>query len=307
MDGPAAPFESPWPLAVHGAMLRDVPAREAVELLTHHGFRGIYCELPAGRTDAPDLPDLMGVSVTSLGFAPDDLNQVEPARAAELAEVLHASSVRVCGASMAGQSYKAAYEATLRTCEAYSRAARKRGLRTLLHQRWGTVTASASQLYRVLEHFDPREVGCVYDAGSMTVEGHEEYRIGLEILGSYVADVHIANTRHFPSTRVAAVWEWEWSPLSDGVLDLQRLARALRRAHYEGWITLADRSEGRPPRRCSQADRRMLQQAFDDLEGIGSHNPVAAPGRSRRSLRGPTARAARWMTEQALGGVGHAR
>ena len=185
---------------------------------------------------------------------------------------LPASRLRICGESMAGQTYQAAYEATLRSCEAYRRAAGKRGLRTLLHQRWGTVTASASQMLRVLEHFDPREVGCIYDPGSMTIEGHEEYRIGLEILGGYVADVHIANTRHFPSAS-RSVWEWEWSPLSDGMLDLQRLVRALRRVEYQGWITLADRVSGSPVAALLDADRRMLLQAFDDIEGIGSHNP----------------------------------
>jgi sugar phosphate isomerase/epimerase len=250
-------------------MLRGVPDRHAVELVTRNGYSGVYCELAS---DSQAVPDLGGVTVTCVGFASDDQNPVEPERAAQLTESLNASNLRVCGASMAGRTYHSAYEATLRTCEAYSRAARKRGQRTLLHQRWGTVTASASQVLRVLEHFDPREVGCIYDVGSMTVEGYEEYRIGLEMLGAYIADVHVANARHFPSA-YGSVWEWEWSPLSDGLLDLQRLARALRRAQYQGWITLADRVPGPSLEALLRADRHMLQQAFDDIEGIGSHNP----------------------------------
>jgi sugar phosphate isomerase/epimerase len=250
-------------------MLRELSSHETVDLIRRHGFSAIFCELPA---EVQDVPDLRDCSVPCVGFAPDDVNAVAPERAAHIAEALGARSVRFCGASMAGQSYQAAYDATLRACEAYAEAARKRGLRALLHQRWGTVTASASQMYRVLERFDPHEVGCIYDPGSMSIEGHEEYRIGLEILGSYVADVQIASTRHFPSAR-GTVWEWEWSSLSDGLLDLQRLVRALRRANYQGWITLADRCSGPSASALLQADRRMLQQAFDDLEGIGSHNP----------------------------------
>jgi sugar phosphate isomerase/epimerase len=251
-------------------MLRGVPARDAVELIRTSGYDGMYCELSP---DVQELPDLNGIDVTCVGFAPDDHNPVEPGRAAEIAEALSASSVRVCGASMAGRSYQAAYEATLRECEAYGAAARKRGLRALLHQRWGSVTASASQMYRVLEHFDPREVGCIYDPGSMTIEGLEEYRIGLEILGSYVADVHVASTRHFPSAH-GTVWEWEWAPLSDGLLDLLRLVRALRRSGYQGWVTLADRCQGLAAAALLEVDRQLLQQAFDDKEGIGSHNPL---------------------------------
>jgi sugar phosphate isomerase/epimerase len=272
MDRREPTWSSPWPLAVHGLMLRGVASQEAVELIARAGYSAVHCQLPA-TAEIHDLSDLRDhVTTTCVGFAPDDRNPVSPEHAAEVAESLHASNVRVCGASMVGQSYQAAFEATLRTCEAFSRAARKRGQRILLHQRWGTVTASASQMHRVLERFDPGEVGCIYDPGSMTLEGYEEYRVGLEILGSYVADVHVANTRHFPSAG-DTVWQWEWSPLSDGLIDLLRLARALRRANYRGWITLADRCPGPSAAALLQADRRMLQQAFDDLEGIGSHNP----------------------------------
>jgi sugar phosphate isomerase/epimerase len=186
----------------------------------------------------------------------------------------------------------------VRLCEAYSRAAQPRGLRVLLHQRWGTLTASASQLQRVLSNFDPLLVGCVYDAGSMTLEGYEEYRIGLEILGDYVADVHIANTRHFPSAS-RTVWDWEWSPLSDGLLDLQRLFRALRRAGYQGPITLADRVQGLALEALLENDRHILQQAMNDLEGIGSHNP-SRPLDDHVDL---AERPERWHSAQALAGA----
>jgi hypothetical protein len=51
-----------------------------------------------------------------------------------------------------------------------------------------------------------------------------------------------------------------------------------------------------------QADRHMLQQAFDDLEGIGSHNPM-------RPLDDHVELAERipMRDAQAPGGVGHAR
>jgi hypothetical protein len=85
--------------------------------------------------------------------------------------------------------------------------------------------------------------------------------------------VHIANTRHFPSA-TRTVWDWEWSPLSDGLLDLPRLFRALRRSGYQGWITLADRSLGQSAGALLEADRHILAQAIDDFEGVGSHNPL---------------------------------
>jgi sugar phosphate isomerase/epimerase len=258
-------------------MLRGLALDEAVRLASASGYGGICWEVPAESTladlsGARSALDQAAVDVSCLAFEPDERNQVDPERAAEMADVLGARQLRICGASMAGHSYTEAYDATLRACAAYSQAARKRGIRVLLHQRWATVTASASQLYRVLSNFDPSAVGCIYDAGSMAVEGYEEYRIGLEVLGNYVADVHIANARHFPANQ-GTVWDWEWSPLSDGLMDLQRLFRALRRGDYRGWVTLADRTQGHAPSALLTADRHMLQQAMDDMEGVGSHNP----------------------------------
>jgi sugar phosphate isomerase/epimerase len=283
----------PWRLAVHSALLRGLPPREAVALVSNTGYQGLFWELESDSIDrltALHAPaGHMPLAVSGVGFGPDDRNPVEPDRAIEIARALGADCARVVGASMAGQTYAAAYDATVRLCEAYLHAARKHSVRVLLHQRWGTLAASASQIQRVLANFDPREVGCVYDAGSMTIEGYEEYRIGLEILGSYVADVHIANTRHFPPPPAplapptsptlsstpgrGMVWEWEWSPLSDGLIDLLRLFHALRRAGYQGWITLADRSLGRAVADLLEVDRHILQQAMDDFEGVGAHNP----------------------------------
>ena len=256
-------------------------------MVHEHGFDGIFWELRPG-APPPLASDPSDVPATCISFAPDDRNAVEPERAAEIAEMAGARSLRICAESMANRSYVAAYEATVRLCEAYSRAAASRGIRVLLHQRWGTLTASASQLHRVLSQFDPRTIGCIYDAGSMTIEGFEEYRIGLEILSGYVADVHLANTRHFPSA-AAPVWEWEWSGMGDGLIDLQRLFRALRRVDYDGWITLADRSRGWPLPMLLELDRRILEQTMADFEGVGSHNPCRTLddhiARDERSVR----------------------
>src|SRR6266516_1321258 len=100
MDG-RSELSSPWQLAVHGAMLRGIPPRDAVALVKANGYAGIYCELPA-EVDIHAVPDLTDLTVTCVGFAPDDANPVEPQRAVDIASVLGATSVRVCGASMTG-------------------------------------------------------------------------------------------------------------------------------------------------------------------------------------------------------------
>src|SRR5438093_10682166 len=172
-------------------MLPNLTPADASSLVSAHNYQGLFCQGDLGTIAGfAQQRSIMGQAapvITSVGFAPDDRNAVDPEHAAAAAETLGAAGVRICSVPIRGQTYSAAYDATVRLCEVYSQAAQRRGLKLLLHQRWGTLTPSASQLHRVLSNFDPLVVGCVYDAGSMTIEGYEEYRIGLEILGSYIA------------------------------------------------------------------------------------------------------------------------
>jgi sugar phosphate isomerase/epimerase len=280
-----------WRLAVHSDMVRELPPATGLRLASDHGYAGAFWatrsegELAAVRAAVVES----NVTITCLGFDLEASETVDPTRAVELADSVGAAAISVCATPMQASSFiQDALDRTLRRCAAYVDAGAPRGVKVLVHQHWGTLAASASQLRRIVQEFDPARLGCVYDAGSMTIEGYEDYRIGLEILGSYVADVHIANTRHFPSAE-RTVWEWEWSPLSDGLLDMQKLARALRRAGYDGWLTIADRTTGGSVERVLDSDRRIVQQATTDVEGIGSHNPcrplddhVAVADRARR-------------------------
>jgi sugar phosphate isomerase/epimerase len=99
-------------------------------------------------------------------------------------------------------------------------------------------------MYRLLSRYDPRSIGCIYDPGNMFVEGFEDYRVGLGMLGSYVAHVHLKNIRYAHGLMVDA-WHREWSPLDDGLVDLRQLFEALDEIGYKGWIVMSDVGESR--------------------------------------------------------------
>ena len=40
-----------------------------------------------------------------------------------------------------------------------------------------------------MQGLDPKHVGIIHDAGNMIIEGFENWRLGLEILGEYLAAV----------------------------------------------------------------------------------------------------------------------
>jgi sugar phosphate isomerase/epimerase len=212
-----------------------------------------------------------GLALGSETYAIDRPGVVE--RALDLAESIGAEQLRLVGGALGkGQSYASAYETSVRRCEAYVKAARRRRVRVVLHQHDGTAVPSASLLLRVLEQFDPQEIGCIYDPGNMTIEGFEDYRIGLEMLGAYVADIHVKNSRYFGSGR-GGVWEREWSPLFDGLCDMPRLFRALHRTSYRGWVTMSDFSPSRNEERMLRLNRQIIFQSMRGDEGVYSHTP----------------------------------
>ncbi|CAA9586199.1 MAG: Inosose dehydratase [uncultured Thermomicrobiales bacterium] len=127
--------------------------------------------------------------------------------------------------------------------------ARRHGVRALAEIHHGSLLPSASAAAAFLEAFDPQDVGVIHDAGNMVHEGHEQYRLGLETLGPYLAHVHLKNARWVaagPRPGGGTAWRAEWAPLSDGLVDLPALFRALRRVGYDGWVSFEDFSTERP-------------------------------------------------------------
>jgi sugar phosphate isomerase/epimerase len=116
-----------------------------------------------------------------------------------------------------------------------------------LHHR--TICASASSALRLLDGLDPAHVGVIHDAGNLLIEGQEDYRSAFELLGAYLAHVHVKNVAWRETGRRAdgsAVWSAQWAPLRDGVADFGAYFGALRAHGYDGWVTLEDFSTALP-------------------------------------------------------------
>ncbi len=116
-----------------------------------------------------------------------------------------------------------------------------------LHHRSIVPTASAARLF--LDGLDPDHVGVIHDAGNMVFEGFEAYRLGLEMLGPYLAHVHVKNARWFPDSYQAdgsLAWQCGWTGLRRGIASMTDLVRALRAVGYDDWIAFEDFSTDRP-------------------------------------------------------------
>jgi sugar phosphate isomerase/epimerase len=151
--------------------------------------------------------------------------------------------------------------------------ARAHGLRALVEVHHRSLLPSASAAAAFLAPFDPRDVGVIHDAGNMVHEGHEAYRLGLETLGPYLAHVHLKNARWRSVGRRddgSTEWRAEWAPLTEGIVDVAALFRALRQVGYDGWVAFEDFSTERPLAdrlRANLADATRLARAASEAGG----------------------------------------
>ena len=116
-----------------------------------------------------------------------------------------------------------------------------------LHHRSIVPSASAARLF--LDDLDPSHVGVIHDAGNMVYEGFEAYRMGLEMLGPYLAHIHVKNARWFPGKFEAdgtLSWSCGWAPVYKGSADMRDLMRAVRDVGYDDWVAFEDFSTERP-------------------------------------------------------------
>lgn len=132
------------------------------------------------------------------------------------------------------------------------------GIRINFETHHGNIAPSASSMYRFVSNFDPQYVGVIYDPGNMVHEGYENYEMGLEILGDYLAYIHVKNAvwqQKFtiaPSTEESKSsnekwidkcnieWNVQWCPMNKGCANLKKLAEALKKRGYCGYISVED-------------------------------------------------------------------
>ncbi len=257
-------------LGVFTVMLPDLTPEKAVGEIRAAGYDGVewrvthvpterrgeapsfwgnnLCTLNPTETDAERarvLADSAGLKIPNLGtyVGLSELDKVEAALA--FAKVARSPHFRVGFSTFRG-GYAEHARAAQRFLESVINLTGGSGVKPLVEIHHGTLLPSASLAHRLLSPFSPEEVGVIHDAGNMVFEGFEDYRLGLELLGPYLAHVHLKNARY--AVGESGVQRAEWSPLEDGAVDLPQLLDALTAVGYNGWLVVEDFSAARPSR-----------------------------------------------------------
>ncbi len=141
------------------------------------------------------------------------------------------------------ENYRSLFGRTREQLGRLEQLAGRYGTRINFEIHMGNIIPSASAAFRLVSGFDPQRIGIIFDPGNMVHEGFENYRLGLELLGQYLAHVHIKNALWRQTETGAggvAVWRPVWAPLKQGAADLRNLIRALKAIGYDGYLSIED-------------------------------------------------------------------
>ncbi|NBC69933.1 sugar phosphate isomerase/epimerase family protein [Paenibacillus sacheonensis] len=181
-----------------------------------------------------------------------------------LAKRLDASMVRV-GVPGYDRSkpYGELFGQAVRYLKEVERLALEYGVKALVETHHQTIAPSASLAHRLVSAFNPDAVGVLYDPGNMVHEGFENYRMGMELLGPYLAHVHVKNAGWqsvSPGTTADHLnpvqWNSGWAPIANGIVPWKQVLRDLRAVGYDGWFGVEDFS--------GTFDTRTMLQAYAD-------------------------------------------
>ncbi|WP_183602217.1 TIM barrel protein [Paenibacillus phyllosphaerae] len=156
------------------------------------------------------------------------------------------------------RNYNELFEEGVRYLAEVESLAKDYNVKALVETHHVTIAPSAGLTHRLVSRFNPDQIGVLYDPGNMVHEGYENYRMGLELLGPYLAHVHVKNAgwsfdQTHPNASQAAggsgaeansldpiAFQSSWRPIASGVVPWKQVLADLKAVGYDGWFGLED-------------------------------------------------------------------
>ncbi|HZJ88777.1 MAG TPA: sugar phosphate isomerase/epimerase [Sphaerochaeta sp.] len=121
--------------------------------------------------------------------------------------------------------------------------AKQYGVKIIFEIHHDNLIASPSAAYSFVNGCNPDYIGLIFDPGNMVYEGFENYQKSFELLGPYVAHVHVKNAILVPDKRdefQALKFKRDWASLRNGSADLAYLFEVLKAMEYNGTVSVED-------------------------------------------------------------------
>jgi len=138
------------------------------------------------------------------------------------------------------EGYLAVEKRTLAEYEALVPLLDRYGVQIGVQNHCDQFVANAAGLRRLVEHFDPKHIGAVWDAAHCALNG-EDPELAADILWSHLCMVNLKNAfwqRTNGPEAEAAEWRHYWTTGTQGLASWPRVAAELKRRGYRGVICL---------------------------------------------------------------------
>ena len=283
-------------LGVYSIVLPDYRREDAAAKVAEIGYTGIewtvgykdqvfdsgeewHVSLTNLEEDAPrarEVAERYGLDIPSLGTSSDtgDFERIE--RLMKGAVAMGAPMLRIGSARYDGSThYDELREMVIENYRTIAPMAADFGVKALIELHANTICPSAAAGMRILEHFDPEHVGAILDPGNMVIEGMERWRMGIEMLGPYLAHVHAKNMLWRQEEDKS--WKWDNASLEGGLAKFEEIVATLHEYGYDGYICLEDFRGGYCTRPEGISTEEKLVEAYDYLSALISNVTTGAP------------------------------
>jgi sugar phosphate isomerase/epimerase len=230
------------PLCVFPKFLKHLSPPDLAVAVRNAGLDGVaipvragyWCQPESLKTDLPPFIATMRAAgmltpYAILGQGPHELVE-DPTPLALLADQ---------GISMARIGYLSAGKDARRSLadgrDALARLAAhaaRLGVRVIVQLHHGTLHASPSGAYLLLENIPPAAVGVKIDPGNQGHEGWEDIRRSIDLLGSHLAAVGVKDVSILRDD--AGAWQRPWAPIGQGLCNWKTLVAALATRAFAG-------------------------------------------------------------------------
>lgn len=266
-------------LAVYTVMIGPSNVEAAADMVANAGYDGIEwrihpewhispADLPRHAKQYAQLAEERGIATSGFStYIPiSDLKTLDAVFAG--AAEMEAMEVRVNVPRYDGKKpYPRLLDEAKRDLKGVADLAKRHGIKATVEMHHGGIIIDSAYSMRLVEGFDPAQIGVIYDPGNMVHEGFERWQMGMELLGDYLARVHVKNAKWVSGPKDSqgmGRWKAEWAPLDDGVVHWGDVINALKAVGYEGWLSLEDFHSGMPVDRRLKSAQELLTRLIKD-------------------------------------------
>ena len=239
--------------SVTTVITKEWTVEQTIEKLRQIGYDGVEWRVSTGCSlsnesvieRAEELRDLCHQAQLTICALAGNIEMGNEALLRDLfdaARLMGSPTARVASARYDGSTnYNALFDQCRQWMETVVGVAKDTGVRATLELHGGTIIPSASAARRLVDGFPPEHLGVILDPGNQVLEGMENWKLGIEVLGDYLALVHSKNCTWVQVEEDGKpVWRVQQVPTSEGIADWAAIVGYLEDAGFQGFISCED-------------------------------------------------------------------